>query len=119
ILWVGDARFSNRLTGLGIEPFQAPVDNGSDDLSLINRQAAVHNAAADLGLNRSAVDFRVPAPLFLTGAGIDSINDAPVGDSVNRAVHHKGRSFLIAAAHSNVIRPGEPQPAHICRVDLL
>ena len=53
---------------------------------LIERDAAIHDAAADLRPHRGLIHFRIPAPLLFAGARIDRENDAPVRDAVDRAV---------------------------------
>ena len=92
---------------------------GSDDVALIDRQAAIDHAAADLRAHGRLIDFRIPAPLFLAGARIDGEDDAPVGDAVERAVRHQRRAFLVAAARTDFVGPGQPQPADVGRVDLI
>ena len=83
------------------------------------REAAIHDAAADLRPHRRLVDLRIPAPLLLARARIDGEHDAPVRDAVDGAVRDERRRFLTAAAGSHVVGPGEAQPLHVRRVDLL
>ena len=62
---------------------------------------------------------RVPAPFFFAGAGVDGVDDAPVGDAVNGAVEEERRGFLIASAVADVVGPSEAKPADVGGVDLV
>ena len=70
ILRIGHARFPDHLAGEGVQRFQAPVDHGREDHAVIDREAAVDDAAAELGTDGGLIHFRIPAPEFLAGAGI-------------------------------------------------
>src|SRR5262249_2558840 len=86
ILGVGNARLPNRLTGEGIERKKPPVDYRRDDRPVVKRDSTIHDSTAHLGPHGSLIDFRVPAPAFLAGAGVKGIHDAPGGNPVNSVV---------------------------------
>ena len=79
------------------------VDHGRDDLALIDRDPAIHHAAADLRPYGGLIHFRIPPPLFLACARVDGEYDAPVRDAVHRAVPYKGSRFLRTTARTDVI----------------
>src|SRR5215471_17627078 len=117
-LRVRDTRFPNGLAGFGVERDEATVDDGRDDQALIERDATLHDAAADLGAGLILVDLGVPTPLFLAGARIDGEDDAPVGDAEESPVPEQGRSFLAATAAADIIRPDGVELGDVGGVDL-
>jgi hypothetical protein len=72
ILRERDARLPHHAARQGVERLQPPVDHGHVEQPLIQRQAAVHDAAADLRAHVRLVDPRIPAPLLLAGLGVDA-----------------------------------------------
>ena len=113
-----DARFPDDLAGLGVKRVEPSIERGRDDFPLIERNAAVHNAAADLRPHGGLVDFRIPAPFLFAGAGVDRVHDAPVRDAVERAIRVERCTFLITAATGDVIGPREAEAADVRGVDL-
>src|SRR5678815_3955734 len=79
------------------------------------RDAAAQHPAASAC---AAVGLRVIAPDFLAGACIDRERDAPVGLTINDAVCEEWRSFLLAAAFSDFVRPREAQLSYVGSGDL-
>ena len=106
ILRIRDARFPHRLSGQRVERDQASVDDRRDHLVLVERDAAIDDAAADLGLNGGAVHLRIPLPELLAGPRVDGEDDAPRGDAVEHAVRDQRRRFLVAAAGRVAEVPG-------------
>ena len=92
---------------------------GAMIMSLIDRDAAIHNAATNGGPHGRLVHFRIPAPALFAGARIYGENDAPVGDAVDGPVPHQRRGFLTAAACAQVVGPGQSQPFHVAGVELI
>src|SRR5207253_9461852 len=72
-----DSRLPHDLAGFGIEGSQSSIDRGRNDLTLIESNSAIHNAAADSGLPYLLVHFRILMPHFLSGTRIDGVNHAP------------------------------------------
>src|SRR5262249_13188899 len=118
VLWIGDARFPYGFSSLGIETHESPVNDRSDDLALVDRDAAVHDAAADLRTHCNLVDFGIPPPAFLAGPCIDRIDDAPIRDRIDASVPVERRRFLVAAAVSEFKSPSQTKTADIARVNL-
>src|SRR5213075_2363441 len=63
-----DARFPDWLTRFSIQSFESAIDHGRDYLALIDRNAAIHNAATDLWADSGLIDFRIPPLSFLPRA---------------------------------------------------
>ena len=118
ILRVRDARFPDHLPGLRVEGQQPSVDGRGDDQALVDRQAPVDHAAADLRAHGGLVHFRIPAPFLMPRAGIDGEHDAPVRDPVEDAVREERRRFLPAAARPHIVGPRQPELLDVRRVDL-
>src|SRR6185369_6184815 len=89
VLRVGYAGFPYRLPGFAVQGYQPSIIRGSDDIAVVYRNSAIHDAATHLGPHGSLVHFRIPSPLFFTGARVDGIHDAPVGDAVESTVRHQ------------------------------
>jgi hypothetical protein len=85
---------------------------------VIQRQPTVHYAAAHLVAGRLAVDFRIPAPLFLAGTRVNSEHDAPIGDAKDCVVPFEWRGFLVASSIANRIGPHQAKPLHVRCIDL-
>ena len=119
VLSIGDASFPNRLAGVRVERHQPSIVDGNINLVVIERQAAIHDAAAHFVAGRFAVDFRIPAPFLLAGARVDGEHDAPVGDAEDRVIPDQRRGFLVASAVADFIGPHQAEPLHVRRVDLL
>src|SRR5262249_15245109 len=114
-----DPRFPHRFSTLGIETDESAIDHWRNDLALVNRDAAIHDTTTDLWPHGGLVDFRVPSPTFLTRSCIDSIDDAPIRDSVHAAVPVEWRRFLVTAADSKFKCPSQTETADVTAVDLL
>src|SRR5262249_30970417 len=114
-----DARFPNRLARFGIESFESAIDHWRDDFPLIDRNAAIHNTATDLRPDIALIDFRIPAPSLLPRARIDTEYTTPACHPIQCVVPDVRKSFLSSASLPDVVRPGQPEPAHTGRPDLL
>ena len=119
ILRIHDARFPHRLACQRVQREQAAVDRGRDDHAVVERDAAIHVAAADHRTRGRLVDLRIPAPEFLAGARVEREDDAPGRDAVERVVPHQRRAFLVAAARAHHVRPGQAETLRVGGVDLL
>jgi hypothetical protein len=64
------------------------------------------------------IDLRIVAPEFLARTSVESESDAPVRDGVDHAIDNERRRFLLSAARSNLVRPGQFKPPDIGRIDL-
>ncbi len=113
-----DARLPDHFAGVGVERLQAAVDHRHEHHALVDREAAIDHAAANLRAYLRLVDPRIPAPLLLPGARVHGNDDAPVGDGVDDAVGHERGCFLSAAARFQIERPGEPESRNVRRVDV-
>src|SRR5207253_337399 len=100
---IRDLRFPHDLSRLCIEGIESSVDDGRDDLALVNRESAIHHAAADFGPDCGLVDLGIPSPTFLARARIDREDNAPVGDSVQAAIPLQQCCLLGTASGSNLI----------------
>src|SRR5262249_51347313 len=91
--------------------------DGGDDFAVVHRDAAIDDAAADFGADGGLIDFRIPTPALFAGAGVDGVDDAPVGDAVDGSVVFEGSTFLIASAVADVVGEGEAELADVRGVD--
>src|SRR5262249_8952152 len=114
-----DARFPYRFTRFCIESLEPAINHRRNDLALIDRDATIHDAAANLWTNRRLVYFRIPSPSLLAGPCIDGIDDAPIRDCVDISIPEQRCSFLVASTSSDFICPGQAKPADVRGIDLL
>ena len=63
--------------------------------------------------------FGIVAPDFLAGTHIDGVGDAPVRDAVEHAVVDERCAFLVAAARTDFVGPGQAETADVGGIDLL
>ena len=117
VLHIADASFPDGLAGVCVERHQPAIVHGNINLVVIERQPAIHYAAAHFVAGRFAVDFRIPAPFLLAGARVDGEHDTPVGDAKNSVVPFERRGFLVASAFADFIGPDQAEALHIGRVD--
>jgi len=94
VLRIRDARFPDRLACVRVERLQASVDDRRDDQAVVDRDAAIDDAAADFRPHRGLIDLRIPSPALASRSRVDGKDDAPVGDAVDRAVGEKRCGFL-------------------------
>ena len=90
-----NARLPNRPAGLRVERAHPAVHYRRDHHVLIQRDSAIHHAAANARLPDFLIHFRVRPPQFLARARVHRINDAPRRDAVEHAIVHQRRSFLV------------------------
>src|SRR5205814_9524309 len=102
----------------GIERNQSSVQHRNENLVLVYCNSPIHDAATGFRLNRGTIHLRIVSPEFLARPRIERIDDAPVGNAVKDAVGDKGGAFLITAARSDLVSPGQTQPADVGGIDL-
>src|SRR6476620_5887838 len=89
--------YAHGLAGFRIQRDAPPVDHRSDDFALRHRDAAMHDAAADLRPYRGLVYLGVPPPALLASADVQGKDYAPVRHTVQGTVPFERRTFLIAS----------------------
>src|SRR6185503_13310108 len=109
VLRICNSCFPNRLARFGLECYESAIDHGSDDFSLVDRNASIHNAATDLGPDSRLINFRIPTPSSLPRASVDGEDHAPVCDPIQRAIPEERGCFLITASLPDVECPGQTE----------
>ena len=100
-------------------------------LAVVDRHAPVGRTAADARARPDLVrlarradgeirvrNLGIAAPLFFSGGRIERHHDAPRQRRVHHAVGNQGRALNRAAVRIRVVIPGEPDLAHVARVNL-
>src|SRR5262249_30292342 len=116
-------RFPENLAGCGIECSESSVDDRRYDFALIQRDAAIHHAAADPGLPDLLIHFRIDSPEFFVCAQVDRVGDAPRRNSIHYAVEYERRLFLVSLRsvprrNRYLSGPCDAEPAYVGRIDL-
>jgi hypothetical protein len=117
-----DSRFPEHFSTRHIERAKPAVYDRRNHFPFVQRDASIHDAAADPRLPDLLVHFRIHAPDFLVSLEVNGIRNAPGRDAVQNTIEHKRRLLLmclgISLCKRQRNRPSQTQAVDICGIDL-
>ena len=114
---VDGVHFPALLARARVERHQATIERADVDGAFPHRHAAIHGVATGIATPRTG-HLGVEGPERLAGLGVECVHHAPDAGRVHPAIDDDRRR-LQPARRPCCIGPGEPELAHVARVDLV